>query len=168
MTTKRVVLGLTGFALFGFAFIATPIRAASDRELDTPLDPTNVWVREPVLIYDMTGYGFAGLMHRHVAVYNDGVVNLSKTGIIGTDVRALQIDSAQVEALRRQLIAAGAATLRDDPSGGADIPLTTVTFFAAAAPRTWANTFSYYFPAPAWMPVEQAIGNFIAAVAPGF
>lgn len=121
--------------------------------------------REPLVLYDVTGYTFAGiLVHAQLSVYDDGLAGVSNlTG----DTRAVFLDAAEAGALRSALALAGGTTLCDQQLVASDTPLTTLTLLRGRADAS-AHTFSYYSPEGEYEAIEQVIDDFIDAHFPGF
>jgi hypothetical protein len=131
----------------------------------------NVLPQEPVLVYDVTGFTFAGmLVHKHLAVYTNGVASISEAGTSSgpsskADVAFVGPD--KVRKLVADLTGANAFALCDQNVGAADIPLTTVTV-ARGATDAVAHTFSYWFAGAPYDKVEAVIDAFIKKTFPNF
>ncbi len=156
----RLVL-LPAFALLSSA-AALPL--LPEREAQRQHCP-EVHRREPVVLFDVTGYTFAGILtHGQLALYNDGFAAVSnQTG----DVRMDFVDPAEAAALRTELEEAGAFTLCDQDLAGSDIQLSTLTTFRGRA-DAGAHTFSFFFPEGEYAAIEHAIDEFVEAYFPGF
>lgn len=138
--------------------------------------PVNTWVVEPILVYDATGQTLSGVSHATLKVYNNGLATIAKKfplfpfdpSYVEANAHTVGITEAEAEQLRLDLIAAGAATLGDNPNLVLDIPLKTVTFFERPGPRACSNTFSYWLASGAWSPVQTVIDDFIDQFFPNF
>ena len=132
-----------------------------------PTDPAicvNVQRREPIVMWDVTGYTLGGsLVHGRLVVYNDGVTSVSSGN---GDVRTEGVAPAVVQGLRRALIQAGAMTLCDQ-AYVTDMPLTTLTMFEGST-EAQAHTFSYWEANGGYAAVEAEINGFLTTHFPGF
>ncbi len=147
------------------AFTASPEPAQAQASIsaDAAFISANPWVREPVLIYDVSGSTFAGPFHKRVSVYNDGLATFSTVTLFPAENRAefTSVSEQAVKALIDGLASAGASSLPDHPGFATDSPLSTVTFFRKPAPRSIANTFSWWFPDGNYSTIAQIINDFI-------
>ncbi len=163
----KTIIGLaTAAALILTVAYSTPLQAGGERD-PALRDPSNPFPVEPILIFDVAGSSFIGETNRHAAIYNNGQIVACRSGVFGVASAVHYVDPLSVETLRRQLIAAGAMTLPDQPTLVTDMPLTTVTFFAKGRPQACANTFSYFVPENA-AAADQIIATFLATAAPSF
>ena len=132
-----------------------------------PTDPAicvNVQRREPIVMWDVTGYTLAGtLVHGRLVVYNDGVASVSSGN---GDVRTEAVAPAAAQALRGDLIQAGATTLCDQKQV-TDTPLTTLTMFVGSTDAQ-AHTFSYWVASNGYAAIQAEIDDFLATHFPGF
>jgi|GEM_PF-5222063 len=162
-------IGLTGLAVLG-----APVSAQIAQQGE-PV-PFNIWKVEPILIWDATGQTLTGVSHATLKVYNNGLATIAKKfplfpfdpSYVEANAHTLGVTEAEASQLRLDLIAAGAATLGDNPNLVLDIPLKTVTFFQSPGPRACSNTFSYWLATGAWAPVQQVIDDFIDFHFPNF
>lgn len=169
--TARDVLFSVAALLLLIAFAAP----ASAQIVAEPV-PVNVWKVEPILIYDATGTTLSGVSHVTLKVYNNGLATIAKKiplfpfdpSYVEANAHTVGVTEAEANQLRLDLIAAGAATLGDNPTQVFDIPLKTVTFFETPGPRACSNTFSYWIASGAWAPVQQVIDDFIDQFFPNF
>ena len=125
---------------------------------------SNVVRREPIVMYDVTGYNLAGPVHGRLVVYNDGVTSVSSLG--NGDVRTETVSAATAQALRRALIQAGATTLCDQ-TNVTDMPLTTLTMFVGNTDAQ-AHSFSYWVASDGSAAIQAEIDKFLATHFPGF
>jgi len=123
----------------------------------------NTQRREPIVMWDVTGNTVAGPVHGQLVVYNDGVTSVS-SGNGG--VRTEAVAPAVVQALRGDLIQAGATTLCDQKQV-TDMPLTTLTMFVGSTDAQ-AHTFSYWVANNGYAAVQAEIDDFLATHFPGF
>ncbi len=126
--------------------------------------------QEPLLVHDVTGFGFAGnLIHRHLAVYDNGVVSISSvTDFPSQSKGAVKFLAPNVvRQLFRELSTNGAFALPDQVLGAADIPLSTLTVFQGETNAN-AHTFSYWAGLGAYAPIDAAVNQFVATHFPGF
>jgi hypothetical protein len=122
--------------------------------------------QEPLVIYDVSGFGLAGPIHHRLSLYSSGLASISAAGGFpqeGFDGTAefTWVPAAEARALHARIIATGGLTLEDLPDLGADIPLTTVTVFASAEPNAAHNTYSYTFADDGHAKVATLIHDFI-------
>jgi hypothetical protein len=109
--------------------------------------------RKPVLIVSGTAVGFAGPavpLVEELVIHNDGLVTLETTSA-SESCRALRrfVNSADVEKLRNDLLAAGAFSQKDFNTGQtADLPHTTVTLFRGSSTRLDQTASFTYERAP--------------------
>jgi hypothetical protein len=125
---------------------------------------SNVVRREPIVMWDVTGHNLAGPVHGRLVVYNDGVTSVSSLG--NGDVRSETIAPALAQALRRDLIQAGATTLCDQ-TNATDMPLTTLTMFVGNTDAQ-AHTFSYWVANNGYAAIQAEIDDLLATHFPGF
>jgi hypothetical protein len=158
-TMMRTVCSL----LVGFS-LAAGAEAQQCAQADTG-SCANFQRREPIVMWDVTGYTLAGaLVHGRLVVYNDGVTSVSSGN---GDVRIEAVAPAAAQALRGDLIQAGATTLCDQKQVTADMPLTTLTMFVGST-EAQAHTFSYWVANNGYAAVQAAIDGFLATHFPGF
>lgn len=132
--------------------------------------------REPVVIFETTGYTLHGAYHRRLSVYSDGTASVSLVGGIPgytvADASFATVNIDEVARLRRNLDELGANVMTDQPYSIRDLPLSTVTYFYTDAPDNSkdvkVNTFSYYVPVEDWAGVDMIIDDFINLIFPGF
>jgi hypothetical protein len=158
---------------FFLTIVALPFVAASQQQQPILIGPPaaaapcpNTLEQEPLLIYDVSGYGLAGVIHQHLAVYDNGVVSISSvsggTPIFPSANKAdlTYVPPATARDLAKSLVQAGARQICDEDIPVADLPLTTVTLFARGVTDDRAHTFSY------WLPLSnesQTVSNLIQA-----
>lgn len=119
--------------------------------------------QEPVLFFDVSGFGIGGPLHSRLAVYSDGTVMVAEAGSPFDDGSACvaYVDPLVVRQLRADLYAAGAFTLTDQAPFGSDISVTTATVFQPAGNgSSRARTFSYTV---ALTPEMEAFGLIVQA-----
>jgi hypothetical protein len=175
--TRRAHVGSVGLGVvagFGLALVAISAPrgsavAGADRGLGTT--PAFSIDQEPLVIYDVSGFGLAGPIHERLSLYSSGLASYSAAGGFpqeGLDGSAAftWVPIADARALHARVIAAGALSLEDLPDLGADIPLTTVTVFASGEPDADHNTYSYTFADDGQAEVAFLINDFIARTFP--
>ncbi|QDU84796.1 hypothetical protein Pla163_19100 [Planctomycetes bacterium Pla163] len=173
---------------FFLTIAALPFVAASQSQQPqlpappTPIGPPlsatlcpNTLDQEPLLMYDVSGYSLTGVIHQHLAVYDNGVVSISSVSG-GTplfpsankaDITYIQPTAAR--ALLKSLVQAGARQICDEDIPVADLPLTTITVFARGNTDDRAHTFSYWLPlSNESQTVSGLIQAFIATTFPNF
>ncbi|MEM7305820.1 MAG: hypothetical protein AAF682_04085 [Planctomycetota bacterium] len=126
---------------------------------------------EPMVVFDVTGPTFAGSIHEHLAVYNNGFVTISKRndnpfGNLDVDVQTANVGADGALKLLLDLIGSGAVTLPDQSGTASDIPLTTLTI-AEGQEIALSRTFSYW-SAPQYNGVAGVMNDFISTTFPGF
>ncbi len=100
---------------------------------------------EPLVVFDVSGYGIAGMIHQHFVVYSDGLASLSALSPGGSYADLTWVTTDRAKEFNNELLSAGALELNDRLTPGtADIPLTTVTVFNGGDPSAVHNTFSFY------------------------
>ena len=168
-----LALCLTPLAVGPLAVPAAPALQAAQ-----PCD--DLWVRNPLVSYDVSGWTFAYQVHRHVAVYDDGLVTFADMNIPVGDLQAgsIQLEPAVAADFHRRLVDAGAFEVCDDQAAGGDIPLSTLTVFRplglAAAVGVGdsrkllrlAHTANWYDPSGPLAPIQDLIDDFIATNLP--
>lgn len=123
---------------------------------------------EPVLVYEVSGFGFGGLIDRMLTVYADGSLKLSSAELSGPGKAALAAASpAEVKTLTQTLSLAGSFTACDDQSTGFDVPLKTLTVFRGGTDAL-THTVSWWFQNPPYDGLEQPLDAFIAQHFPNF
>jgi len=166
----------TGAAI-GLACAAIAI-GASDRSRAVAGDRGGVvaapsfLAQEPILFYDISGFGFGGPIHQRLSVYNSGLASISATDFTGQSGNAafLYTSVDRVRQLQHDLIQAGAFELPDSPWVGFDVPLTTVTVLKGGGNDQRAHTYSYFFidTGDGYSQVSLLINAFIAETFPNF
>jgi hypothetical protein len=115
---------------------------------------------EPVLFWDVAGFGFGGPVHERLAVYTSGLVTYAYGGV-GTEDGAACFTYATPDAiasLAAELREAGAFTVADAPAVVLDVPTTTVTVFRSVGRgESRARTFSFNSPTTAQLAEIGAI-----------
>lgn len=134
---------------------------------------TNTLPQEPVLMYDVSGFGLGGQIHLHLSLYSNGLASISSApggiifpeqtsggfgGFFDPKAEMVFVDPAAVAELAENLALAGAFKACDEDAIIADIPLTTVTVFRGET-NSRAHTFSYWTPLS---PQTQAVGTLIS------
>jgi hypothetical protein len=101
--------------------------------------------QEPVLMWDVAGYGLGGPIHDRLAVYSDGLVTYAAGGFEGTGSACFTFVSPEAaHQLAADLAKAGVFQAADEPLIAADVPLTTVTAFRPLGNgQSRATTFSF-------------------------
>jgi hypothetical protein len=157
----KLRLFLAAAAFPALTFLA-PITSSSPAGETSIVPGIGNVVQEPVLVWDVTGSGIAGPLHSNVVVYNNGLVSYSSFFLFtGNDGQACttNVSPSTVKRLASDLAKAGAGTLGDNSSMGADIPLTTITFFQKPGTDSSAHTFSF-FHGTAYMDVQTILWDF--------
>lgn len=127
---------------------------------------TGTLKNEPMVIYDSSGFGVAGQIHEHLAIYSSGLTSMSSlrpvpvptTYASEPESAMTQVPVARVAQLVASLINSGAMTLGDLPDAGSDLPMKTITVFAGAGDQAAYNTFSFYDPN------DPRVANMLAAL----
>lgn len=137
-----------------------------------PAPCPNDFDQEPLVMYDVSGYGLAGLIHQHVCVYDNGLVTYGEAGggtplfPFSSSADVAYVPVAKVEGFYKELLQFGAFGICDELSFVADAPLITVTVFRGQTDSR-AHTYSYYFPlSVASQSVHDHINMFIGDVFP--
>jgi len=154
---RSFILGaLTAAPLVYAAFPATPQPAAQS-------GCSNIWVAEPLVVYDVTGSTLAGPVDSNLVVYDSGVVKLSSASSKPGEGRAMLSYVSQQEALdfARDLALAGGLAICDQNTAGSDVPLKTLTLFRSGKTDTRVHTFSWWFATKEYTPIQQRIDQFI-------
>lgn len=104
---------------------------------------------EPILFWDVAGFGFGGPVHERLAVYSDGLVTYAYGGV-GSESGAACFTYAppeSVASLAAELRDAGVFGIEDAPTVVLDVPTTTVTAFRSLGKgESRAKTFSFNSP----------------------
>jgi len=107
-----------------------------------PSDPIDC---EPLLVYDVSGHGIAGPIHKSLMLYSDGLVSYSSRDLSGLAADVTWVSPELAQEINDDLIAAGALELGDRRSDGvADFPMTTITVFNGSQPNAVYNVFSFF------------------------
>jgi hypothetical protein len=110
---------------------------------------------QPLLIYDICGYGLAGPTQLHLTVYSNGVASISWLGPRGSYAEFTTVPKRRIYWLVDSLIGAGALKLTDRSEKAPDTPMTTVTIFADNGANAFHNTFSFYTTGSRSDPAKQ-------------
>lgn len=167
---------------FFLTVAALPFLAASQPQQPTLIGPpaaiapcANTLEQEPLLMYDVSGFGLAGVIHRHLAVYDNGVVSISSvsggTPLFPSANKAdiTYVPAATARALLKSVVQAGARGICDEDIAVADLPLTTITIFGRGNTDDRSHTFSYWLPlSTESQTVSGLIQAFITTTFPGF
>ncbi|MDH3254511.1 MAG: hypothetical protein OEM62_05925 [Acidobacteriota bacterium] len=142
-TTMRTWVWLLTLALgavmLGAAHGQTPRPEAN------PIDWVNPIDCEPLVVYDISGYGIGGAIHEHLAVYSDGLASVASLSPGGFFAEVTWVTPERAREFNDELIAAGALELPDRRTDGvADFPMTTVTVFNGSQQNAVHNVFSFY------------------------
>ena len=117
-----------------------------------PLDAANPSSQsidcQPLVIYDVCGYGYAGRTMLHLAVYSNGEASVSWLGPRGSYAEFTTVPKMAVYDLVAALTAVGGLTLTDRGGKSVDTPMTTVTVFSDNTPNAFHNTFSFFSSGP--------------------
>ena len=154
---RSFILGaLTATPLVYAAFAPAPQPAAQS-------GCSNLWMVEPLVVYDITGSTLAGPLDSNLVVYDSGVVKLSSASAQPGAGRALLSYVTQQEArdFARELALAGGLSICDQNAAGSDVPLKTLTLFRSGKTDTRVHTFSWWFSLNEYAPIQQRIDQFI-------
>lgn len=138
-----------------------------------PAPCANAQLQEPLVVHDISGSTLIGPIHRHLAVYNNGLVSLSESGSNTTGVTGGKADFTYIPAddakkLYADLVSFGALTECDETLQANDVPLTTVSVFRGET-NARVHTYSHMVAnSPTAQLVETRISQFIAATFPNF
>jgi hypothetical protein len=130
--------------LLALSAIALPRPQVTTSAVPLPPPCPNPILREPVVLYEVTGGTLVGAVDTFLTVYNDGTARLSSSlggAGIGSSQLAL-LPPALVDSLRQELSASGALVLCDQPDFTSDTPLQTLTVLRPSSRRS--NTFSWF------------------------
>jgi hypothetical protein len=127
----------------------------------------NSIVREPVVMFDVSGSTLLGPQALHMTVYNDGFVTISKktTFPSAIGVESAQIPLLWVHGLVNRLDHAGALQLCDQDFTVSDIPLTSVSLIGG---NGQSHSFNYWIGTAQYQRTEQVMRGFINHIFPGF
>ena len=134
-----------------------------------PSGCANIWLHEPLLVYDVSGATFAGPIDMSLSVYSSGLVKISSASDLPGLGRAdiANVTPAEARALAVELRSLGAHSLCDVPVSGADIPLKTLTVFGLGT-DTFAHTFSWFNVDADTGTIQQRLEEFISDTFPEF
>lgn len=154
------------------SLVALPLVLAVSSGTARSVEPagcTNIWVHEPLLVYDISGGTFVGPTDLSLTVYGSGQVKISSASLLpGVGQAAIAfVTPAEARGLAVELRALGAHFLCDVPVSGADIPLKTLTVFGAGT-DTFAHTFSWFSVDADTAPIQQLLTEFISDTFPEF
>jgi hypothetical protein len=172
MLRTGFLIAISSVPFLALAFTAPSQPILSGAPAVAPAPCPNDFDQEPLLIYDVSGYGLAGLIHQHVCVYDNGLVTYAEAGggtplfPFGSSADIAFVDLPTVQSFYKELIQLGAFTICDEQSFVADAPLITVTVFRGQTDSR-AHTYSYYYPVSATNDVvHNHITTFIGNVFP--
>lgn len=139
-----------GGAFSAGALLATAVFLVAGAGPSADVTPTSTAIdEEPVLFWDVAGFGLGGPIHERLAVYSSGLVSYAYGGF-GTENGAACFTYAQPEAvaaLAAELRNAGVFGISDSPTIVLDVPTTTVTVFRGLGKgESRAKTFSFNSP----------------------
>ena len=148
------------------ALTATPLVYAAFPAAPQPAPQSgcsNVWVAEPLVVYDVTGATLAGLVDSNLVVYDSGVAKLSSASAQPGEGRAILSYVSPQEALdfARDLALAGGLAICDQNAAGSDVPLKTLTLFRSGKTDTRVHSFSWWFATKEYSAIQQRIDQFI-------
>jgi hypothetical protein len=149
---------ITFAAVLSVAFLASP---EISRSL-TNQGCTNLYPREPLVLYEVSGGSLGGPIDYTLSVNNDGSARLASS--IGDGMGSSQlvaVPPAEVAALHGDLVALGAFMLCDQEELVSDVPLSTLTIFRTT-PRPRTNTFSWLGGAAEVGEIQMRLEDFIA------
>lgn len=172
------------------ALVAAPLLTPASQQISpggpTPIGPpiigppptigcANTLDQEPLVMFDVTGFTLAGLLHEHLCVYDNGVVTISRVSG-GTPLFPLTnaadiafISPNDARNLHKTLTQAGAFRACDEQLSVADLPMSTVSIFRAGATDDRVHTFSYWIPqSPESQATSLAISAFRDQTFPNF
>ena len=127
----------------------------------------NSIVREPVVMFDVSGSTLLGPQALHMTMYNDGFITISKKTTFPNAIAVEQANVPQVyvEGLVRRLEFAGALQLCDQQQTVTDVPLTSLTILGG---NGQSHSFNYWIGTGDYQRTENVMRGFIAHVFPGF
>lgn len=139
----------------GWSFVAGALLSATafmlagaDRQTDVVPAVTTI-DEEPILFWDVAGWGLGGPIHERLAIYSDGLVTYAYGGWAGDDGAACftYVAPESVTALAEDLRKAGVFGIKDSAAIVSDVPTTTVTAFRNFSNgESRATTFSFTSP----------------------
>lgn len=135
-------------------------------------DCPNIFVVEPLVIFDVSGFSLGGAIHRHLTVYNNGLASISNAGgfpphISGTATFTF-LPVGKAIGLARDLFDAGAWDVCDELVPISDTPITTVTVLRGGT-NAPSHTYSYYTPeSPEATEAAQILADFVDEHFPDF
>ncbi len=154
---------ITWIAAACVALVALFPSSGSSSSAPAPAGTCDIWVHEPLVAYDISGDTFAGPYDESLHVYNDGVVK--HFSFTQGKAAVVFVTPQEAAKLARDLFLAGAFTLCDDPSAGADIPLQTLTLYRGV-PDGLTHTVNWWVDDPPYSTVRQILDTFIATHIP--
>lgn len=105
-------------------------------------------LRDPLVIYNLSGATLLGDVHQQLTLYDDGTAVCSEIDPLANRAGSVQVEALEAGAVRwflDELILWGAHLLEDDTSVALDTPMATMTMlFKERNGRVDAHTFSYY------------------------
>lgn len=133
--------------------------------------------QEPLIVYDISGFGLAGPIHRHFTLYTSGLATISSASNFGAptegtlvfgpgDAGFKYVSPAKARQVWKRTIVAGGLDATDGGFFGADVPTSTITIFER--PGRTSNTFNFLFAQGQAAEVATIINAFIAEEFPDF
>ena len=128
---------------------------------------TEIWVNEPVVVFNLSGSILAGHVEESLIVYNSGHVVHAETTNFNPDatVEFAWVQPTEVRNLVEDLADLGAGTLCDQDIVVSETPLRTLTVLRGQADGI-AHTFSYFGVVAAYQAIDARINAFVAATFP--
>ena len=128
-----------------------------------------VFDQEPMLFFDVSGFGLGGPIHQRLAVYSSGLTSISAAAFEGQGAAEFTyVTVERVNELRAALVALGIENLQDNVFEVPDVPMKTVTFVRPVGVRGRANTYNYFLSEGAYAEVEDVVNEFMTETFPGF
>ena len=130
-----------------------------------PGDPeNNLWLCEPVFIFDCSGVTKFGRTHKNLLVYNNGLVSLAESdgnGVSSSQSRIVPQD--EVERFLNAMESHGAWKLTDQPTFRPGNAMRSVTIFEGTT-EARAHSFNYCECRLEYQALEEAVNRFIRGV----
>ncbi len=123
----------------------------------------NLWLCEPIMIFDCSGVTKTGRTHLNISIYNNGLVNVAQFNGNGSQQNMSKLlPQDEVKRLVNSVTEAGAWTLTDAKLARRGVAMRSVTLFEGTTDAK-AHTFNYFQPHGNYETIENLVTTFVGA-----